>query len=159
MIILGPVAVSENNVIGIKNDLPWHLPEDLKHFKNLTMGKTVLMGRNTYDSIFARLGKPLPGRKSIVITRKVDFSPPEGVKVFDNIPDAINSTKDDIYVIGGAEIFKQFVPLAKKMYLTRVHGNFEGDAFFPEINWEEWKETERNDFQKYSFIIYESIKN
>lgn len=155
MIIMGPVAFSDNYVIGIKNDLPWHLPEDLRHFKEVTMGKTVLMGRNTYDSIFNRLGKPLPGRKSIVVSRQIDFIPPEGVTVFDNLDKALTSTSEDIYIIGGGEIFRQTLPLAKKMYATHVYGNFEGDAFFPEVNWDEWKKVEEENHDSFSFSLYD----
>src|ERR1700691_1833991 len=108
MIILGPVAVSENLVIGKGNNLPWHLPEDLKHFKELTIGKTVVMGRKTYESIVARLNKPLPGRKNVVITRQTDYKVPDGVLVFKSLEDAFQElSSNDIYIIGGAEIYKQ----------------------------------------------------
>src|SRR5581483_12167448 len=98
MIILGPVAVSENNVIGKGNDLPWHLPEDLKHFKELTTGKTVLMGRKTFESILSRLGKPLPGRKNAVITRQPDYKAQEEVLVFPDLQTAIEKlSSEDVY--------------------------------------------------------------
>lgn len=155
MIILGPVAVADNNIIGNKNDLPWHLPEDLKHFKEVTLGKTVLMGRKTFESIFARLKKPLPGRKNVVITRQADYKAPEGVLVFGSLESAVkNLSEEDIYVIGGAEIFKQALPLSQMFYLTRVHGNFEGDAYFPEVNWDEWEQTEKQPHEKFSFLVY-----
>src|SRR3989344_919191 len=126
MIILGPVAVADNLVIGKGNDLPWYLPEDLIHFKGLTLGKTVLMGRKTYESIFARLKKPLPDRKNVVITRQSDYKVPEGVLVFCSLDEALKAlSAEDIYVIGGAEIYKQALPLAEVMYMTHVKGNFE----------------------------------
>lgn len=144
MIILGPVAVADNLVIGKGNDLPWHLPEDLKHFKEITMGKTVLMGRKTFESILARLKKPLPGRKNVVITRQKDYQVPEGVLVFDSLESAVqNLSADDVYAIGGAEIFKQALPLAQELIITHVNGNYEGDAFFPQVNWSQWKKLKK----------------
>jgi dihydrofolate reductase len=155
MLILGPVAVADNLVIGNGNDLPWHLPEDLKHFKLLTMGKTVLMGRKTYESIVKRLGKPLPGRKSVVISRQTGYNVPEGVLVFHDLKTAIENLKsEDIYVIGGSEIFNMALPLAKKMYVTHVAGNFQGDAYFPPINWDEWEKVGEDKHQGFSFSVY-----
>src|SRR5271168_4522498 len=128
MIILGPVAVADNLVIGKGNDLPWHLPEDLKHFKELTLGKTVVMGRKTYESIIARLKKPLPGRKNVVITRQKDYKVPEGVVVFKSLEDAFQElSAQDIYIIGGGEIYKQALGLAQIMYMTHIHGSYPGD--------------------------------
>src|SRR6185369_17150407 len=99
MIILGPVAVADNLVIGSDNDLPWYLPEDLKRFKEITLGKTVVMGRKTYESIVKRLGKPLPGRKNVIISRQTDFKVPDGVLVFSSLEEAFKSLKDeDVYV-------------------------------------------------------------
>ena len=131
------LAASENNVIGKDNGLPWHLPDDLKYFKNLTWGLPILMGRKTFDSI----GKPLPGRKSIVITRDRDWRH-DGVEVVHSIKEAIEKAKalgaKEIFVIGGAEIFKSSLPVANRIYLTRIHHVFEGDVFFPEIDSERW---------------------
>lgn len=158
MIILGPIAVSENNVIGNKNNLPWHLPEDLKHFKDLTLGKTVVMGRKTYESIVARLKKPLPGRKNVVITRQKDFVVPEGVLVFNSLEEAAKQlSAEDLYIIGGAEIFKLALPFAQKMYLTRVRGNYQGDAYLPEINWKTWEKTEEEKHEAFSYLVYNKI--
>ncbi len=155
MIILGPVAVSENNVIGKNNDLPWHLPEDLKHFKELTLGKTVLMGRKTYESIIARLNKPLPGRKNVVITRQKDFKVPEGVLVFSDLPSAFQKlSAEDIYIIGGAEIYKQALPLADVVLMTHIHDNYLGDAFFPPIDWNQWEKVEEEKHEKFTFAKY-----
>jgi len=154
MIILGPVAVAENLVIGKDNDLPWHLPEDLKHFKELTLGKTVLMGRKTFESILKRLGKPLPNRKNVIISRQKDYKAPEGVLVFSSLDEAIKSLQEDIYIIGGAEIYKLALPLANLMYITHVHENYLGDAFFPAIKWSEWEKLEEEKHKKFTFAKY-----
>lgn len=138
MILSLLVAASENNVIGKDNQLPWHLPNDLKYFKNLTWGMPILMGRKTFDSI----GKPLPGRKSIVITRNTDWQQ-ENVVVVHSIEGAIKMAKQDdikeIFVIGGAEIFHTSFKMAIRIYLTRVHAEIEGDVFFPELPESDWK--------------------
>lgn len=158
MIILGPVAVADNLVIGKGNDLPWHLPEDLKHFKELTLGKTVIMGRKTYESIIARLNKPLPGRKNVVITRQENYKVPEGVLVFKSLEDAFQDlSANDIYIIGGAEIFKLALPFAKVLEITHVRGNYEGDAFFPEVDWNQWKKVDEQPHEKFTFAKYERI--
>ena len=155
MIILGPVAIAKNWVIGGDNDLPWYLPEDLKHFKKITLGKTVLMGRKTYESIVKRLGKPLPERKNIVITRQSDLKVPEGVLVYHGIADALDTHKnEDVYVIGGAEIFKHTLPLAEMMYVTHVDGEYKGDVFFPEVDFNSWNKVEEKKHQGYSFAKY-----
>jgi dihydrofolate reductase len=137
MIVSLLVAASENNVIGKDNQLPWHLPNDLKYFKNLTWGMPILMGRKTFDSI----GKPLPGRKSIVITRNNDWQH-AGVTVVHSIDEAIQQAiafgVKEIFVIGGAEIFQSSLPSANRIYLTRIHHQFDGDVFFPEVSIKEW---------------------
>ena len=139
------VAMAENNVIGKNNQLIWHLPADLNHFKNLTTGHPIIMGRKTYESI----GKPLPNRTNIVITRQQDFKP-EGVLVAHSLSEALMLAQQldvNIFVIGGAEIYKQAMFLADTIYLTEVHQAFEGDTFFPEINTLLWVETEREEHQ------------
>ena len=131
------VAADEANVIGKDNQLPWHLPNDLRYFKNLTWAMPILMGRKTFESI----GKPLPGRKSIVITRNTDWQH-EGVSVVHSLEEALQLAKADdvkeIFVIGGAEIFHSGMPQAHRVYLTRVHHRFEGDAFLPEMDTTQW---------------------
>ena len=131
------VAADENNVIGKDNQLPWHLPNDLKYFKNQTWGLPILMGRKTFESI----GKPLPGRKSIVITRNADWKH-EGVTVVHSIEEAIAKAAEfgvkEIFVIGGAEIFNTSFKTANRIYLTRIHHEFEGDAHFPSVPEHEW---------------------
>ena len=131
------VAADENNVIGKDNQLPWHLPNDLKYFKNQTWGMPILMGRKTFESI----GKPLPGRKSIVITRNSTWKH-EGVMVVHSVEQAIEKAKElsvkEIFVIGGAEIFNSAFSLASRIYITRIHHQFDGDVFFPAIPQGEW---------------------
>jgi dihydrofolate reductase len=139
MIISMVVAISENNAIGKDNQLLWHLPADLKHFKQLTSGHTIIMGRKTYDSI----GKPLPNRRNIVITRNTDLQL-NGAEVTHHLEDALNRCKDEkeVFIIGGAEIFKQSINLTHKIYLTRVHEIYGADTFFPEIEPSHWLETD-----------------
>lgn len=149
-------AVSENNVIGKNNGLPWDLPEDLKRFRQITIGKTVLMGRKTFESILARLKKPLPDRKNIVITRQVGYKVPAGVLVFNSFESALENVQDeDVYVIGGRDLFEKALPLAKKFYLTRVKGSFEGDVFFPYINFSEWELRNKEIHDRFEFLDYE----
>src|SRR5271165_6767188 len=123
------VAISENHVTGKDNKLLWHLPNDLKHFKEITTGHTVIMGRKTYDSV----GKPLPKRRNIIITRQPITI--EGCEVVNSIEAALVLCKDEneVFIVGGAEIYKQSIKLTDRIYLTIVHKKFEGDSFFPEI--------------------------
>lgn len=131
------VAADEGNVIGKNNQLPWHLPNDLKYFKNLTWGLPVVMGRKTYESI----GKPLPGRTNIVITRNMEYGA-AGIQVVHTIAEALQVAQQkgakEIFVIGGAEIFNSIFEQAHRIYLTRIHHRFEGDVFFPQLN-EGWQ--------------------
>jgi dihydrofolate reductase len=147
-------AVAKNNVIGNKNDLPWYLPEDLKRFKQLTLGKVVVMGRKTYDSIAARLNKPLPGRTSVVISTQ-DLRMPAGVELYHNLNDATAAHQaQEIFIIGGEQIFKQSLNLADTLYITKIDKDYEGDAFFPVIDEKLWKKVEEEKFEGYSFLIY-----
>jgi len=135
------VAVAENGVIGRDNQLIWRLPADLRHFKELTLGHPVVMGRRTFESI----GKPLPGRTNIVVTRQPEWQA-EGCTVAYSVPTALelaHQSDELVFVIGGAEIYRQALSAADTMYLTEVHQSFEGDVFFPEINHSEWRETTR----------------
>lgn len=140
MRISAVVAMSENRAIGKDNQLLWHLPADLKHFKQITMAKPILMGRKTYQSI----GRPLPGRTNVVITHDENFKA-EGCVVVHSIQAALDAVhdQDEICVIGGAKLYQQMLPLVDRIYLTLVHQHFSGDAFFPELNPAEWKEVER----------------
>ncbi len=156
------VALSENNVVGIKNQLPWKLSADLKRVKALTMGHHIIMGRKTYESI----GKPLPGRTNVVITRNSDFNA-DGCLIASSLKVALEIAKDDaeVFIFGGGEIFREALPLAARIYMTRVHTQLNGDTHFPEIKpfeWrvihlEEYKADEKNEFD-YSFITLEKIK-
>ena len=130
------VAAATNNVIGNRGDLPWRLPADLKRFRELTMGKPIVMGRKTYESI----GRPLPGRQNIVITRQDDFVA-EGCDVVTSIDAAIDAAgdADEIMIIGGSHIYDAFLPRADRIYLTRVHADVAGDAYLPAIDHGEWR--------------------
>ena len=155
-------ALSSNNVIGRDNDLPWHLSTDLKRLKALTMGHHMIMGRKTYDSI----GRPLPGRTFVVITRDPSFAP-EGVKIVHSLEDAIQvaAGDDEPFIAGGAQIFEQAIHRADRMYLTRVHAEIEGDTWFPDFDdVSEWQLTdaehfdadEKNDYP-FSFLTYDRV--
>lgn len=152
-------AMDENRVIGKDNQLPWHLPEDLKFFKRVTMGHPIAMGRKTHDSI----GRNLPGRENIVITRQNDFQC-DGCTVLHSVQELVDYAAEknkEVFVIGGAEIFKQILPFADRLYLTQIYDRFEGDTFFPELNMEEWElisqekgiKDEKNPYD-YEFLIY-----
>lgn len=128
-------AAGENNALGKDNDLVWHLPDDFKRFKELTSGNYILMGRKTFESF----PKPLPNRKHLIITRQKDYKVPENCFVFDTIENAIDFSKNqDIWIIGGGEIYKQSMEIADRIELTRVHSEFEADTFFPDIS-DEWE--------------------
>lgn len=154
------VAKSENGVIGANGDLPWHLPADLKHFRDLTLGRTVVMGRKTFESIVARLGAPLPGRTNVVVTRNPDFAFP-GVRVLHAIEE-IYELEGDVYNIGGAELFRATFDRADRLNVTEVHADIPGDTFFPEIDPAHWREIARESHKKdeknpydYDFVTYE----
>ncbi|WP_415892764.1 type 3 dihydrofolate reductase [Neptuniibacter sp. PT8_73] len=161
------VAQAKNRVIGVNNKLPWHLPEDLRYFKQVTMGKPIIMGRNTYESI----GRPLPGRTNIVISRQESYAP-QGVKVVSSLEAAIDMAESvamidgasEAMVIGGGQIYAQTLEKADRLYLTEVDAEIEGDAWFPEFARENWKEVGREDFSaegpnpyNYSFIVLDKI--
>jgi dihydrofolate reductase len=129
------VAMARNNVIGRDNGLPWRLPADLQHFKSVTMGKPVLMGRKTYESI----GKPLPGRTNLVLTRDSSWRA-RGVVVVHSIDEALRG--DELAGIGGAEIFQLLIPLATRIHLTRIEADIPGDTVFPPLDYSEWVETD-----------------
>jgi dihydrofolate reductase len=136
------VAIDEKGGIGKDNQLLWHLPADLKHFKNITSGYPIIMGRKTYDSI----GKPLPNRRNIVISRQQDLRI-EGTEVVNSLEDAIQlvSKEEKAFIIGGAQIFSDAMLLGNILHLTKVHHTFEADTFFPQIKSAEWQELERED--------------
>ena len=156
MILSIIVAVADNNVIGKDNKLIWHLPADLKYFKTLTMGAPIIMGRKTFESI----GKPLPGRISVIVTKDMEYKS-DGCIVVHSLESAIEAVKSykEAFVIGGEQIYRQFIDVADKIYLTRVYEKFEGDSFFPDINSQLWQMTEKADYKpdeknkyRYSFL-------
>ncbi|WP_166268544.1 dihydrofolate reductase [Marinobacter caseinilyticus] len=162
------VAMARNRVIGRNNALPWYLPGDLRYFKQATMGKPIIMGRKTWDSI----GRPLPGRLNIVVTRDPDWQAPAGAVRELTLQQAFVRAEaqaeieggDEVMVIGGGQIYAEALSQIDRMYLTQVHAEVEGDAYFPEINWDEWEEIGRENFSAsdnnpydYSFVIYQRL--
>ncbi len=129
-------AMSKNGVIGNNNALPWHLPEELKYFRKVTLGKPVIMGRKTFGSI----GKPLPNRRNIIMTHST--VPIPGCWVAGSIQEALALVQDyeEVMVIGGAKIYESFLPFASRIYLTIIHQQYEGDTYFPEVNWRQWEQ-------------------
>ena len=165
MIISMISALAENRVIGNKNSLPWYLPADFKYFKEKTIGKTIILGFNTFKSIGE---KPLPNRKHIILSKDPIESLPNDCYLAKSIEESLEiakkiSTEDsEIMICGGASVYKQFLPLANKLYLTYIHQNFEGDTFFPEFSMNDWQEISREDHQpdsknkySYSFVTLE----
>ena len=153
------VAMSKNRVIGKDNKMPWHLSNDLKNFKKITVGKTIVMGRLTYDSI----GKPLPERKNIILSRNLIDS---NVFIFDNFEEVLNFTKDEdeVFIIGGQDIYSQTIDKVNKLYLTTIDANIEGDKYFPEIDISKWKKIRSENFSKdqnntHDFVSELYIKN
>lgn len=162
------VAAAENGVIGKDNQMPWHLPEDLKYFKRITMGKPVVMGRKTFESI----GRPLPGRPNIVITRNTDYQA-QGADVLHDLSSAEAHCEDlavfedfgEVMIIGGAELYRQALPEVDRIYLTRVHADVEGDTSFPvfdESHWQvisrEFHSADSKNSYDYSFLILDRIR-
>ena len=156
-------ALSHNRVIGKNNKLPWNLPADLQRFKELTLGKPIIIGQRTFESI----GKPLPERTNIVLSQDPNFNPP-GCIVVRSIEEALKAVLSfrEVMICGGASVYKQFLPLADKMYLTLIEGDFEGDAYFPEFDWADWQEIDRIENQpdqanpyKYIFLTLERKKS
>lgn len=151
-------AVAKNGVIGIENRLPWHISLDLRYFKKTTLGHTVVMGRNTFDS----MGKPLPGRRNIVITRNHNWQH-SGCEVFHSVRSALASCAQDeqFFVIGGEKIFKAAFPFATHLYLTEIHQDFYGDTFFPVYDKRVWQEISRTaeveNQVSFDFVVYKRL--
>ncbi|WP_028399654.1 dihydrofolate reductase [Ectobacillus panaciterrae] len=154
------VAMDQNRLIGSHNDLPWRLPADLAYFKKTTMGHPIIMGRKTFESI----GKPLPGRENIIVTRNKEYQA-EGCTVVHSISELLErfaSTAEEVFVIGGAELFQEALPAAERLYITYIEELFTGDTWFPEISEAEWQEVsreqgvqdEKNPYEYY-FTVYE----
>ncbi|GEK34173.1 dihydrofolate reductase [Kurthia sibirica] len=144
------VAHDKNRVIGLNNQMPWHLPGDLAYFKRMTMGKPIIMGRNTFESI----GRPLPGRKNIIITRNKNYEA-QGASVVHSLTEAIDLAQnehDEIMIIGGQQIFTEALPLADRLYVTLIDHEFEGDTYFPAYeNWSEKTTTENQNGDGFTF--------
>lgn len=140
------VAKAENNIIGKDNGLIWHMPQDLKHFRSTTMGHYIIMGRKTFEAT----QKPLPGRTSIVITRNKEYKA-EGCLIVNNIEEAfrlgMENKQEEVFILGGGEIYKHAMDLADKIYLTEIKQTFEGDTYFPEIDDRKWQEIKREEFK------------
>ena len=154
-------AVAKNGTIGIENRLPWRLPADMRHFKTLTMGHHLIMGRKTFESVGS-----LPGRTTIVVSRRGVVAPPEGVQVAPSVPEALDLARrageTEAFVAGGAEIYRVALDYADRMYLTRIAKSFAGDARFPDYDGEEWSEVEKRTFEpdeknayRFSFVVLE----
>lgn len=161
MILSLIAAASENDVIGAHGALPWKMPSDLKRFRALTSGHTVIMGRKTYESI----GRALPKRRNIVITRQPDFAP-EGCEIVHSLDEALALVADEeeVFIIGGGEIYRQALPAARRIHLTRVHASVEGDTTFPALPPSEWRETGREEHAPdaenpfaFTFLTYERV--
>lgn len=145
-------AVAANGVIGRDGGLPWHLPEDMAHFKRITMGHALLVGRRTYESF----GRPLPGRTMVVVTRQPDWRP-TGVEVVDSVAAGLDRALDrdpDPFVGGGSEIFRLALPLADRLALTLIDDCPEGDTYFPDVDWTQWQEVRREPGNGFAFVDY-----
>lgn len=165
-------AVAANLVIGKDNDLPWHLPDDMKFFMNTTKGHHVILGRKNYESLPAKY-KPLPNRTNILVTRQQDFEAP-GCIIVHNVEDALRLTRErnevEAMVIGGAEIYRACLPYANRLYITEIQAEIEGDVYFPEFNRSEWREVSRQhhaiderhafafDFVTYERVVADTVK-
>lgn len=146
-------AVGRNGVIGVDNALPWRIPEDMARFREMTMGHVLVMGRATFDSI----GRPLPGRTSIVLTRNPNWTH-ERVRVATSLEDALAMVDElglDAYIAGGASVYAEALDVADRMELTRVDAAPDGDTFFPEVDWSQWQETTRESGPGFAFVTYE----
>lgn len=163
MIISLIAAIGKNRIIGNKNSLPWSLPADMKHFKYLTTGKPVIMGRKTYES----MGRPLPDRTNIIITRDQKYKA-ENCIVVHSLDNALKAAQnaEEIMIIGGSQIYKEFLPKANKLYITQIDADFEGDTYFPEYKIEEWEETSYKEHERdkdnpynYTFLVLTRKRN
>lgn len=152
-------AIAHNRVIGRENALPWHLPEDLKHFKALTMGHPIVMGRKTYES----LGRLLPGRTTVIVSRNRNYAVP-GALIVESLQQALAVCRheQEIFIIGGAELYKEALPMADRLYLTEIDADFEGDAYFPDFAPGRWREVSRQPHVgasglPFSYVQYEAL--
>ncbi len=151
------VAIGKNNLIGKDNDLPWHYSEDLKYFKETTMNKTVVMGLNTFYSIFDRTKKLLPNRKMVVATFDKTFKH-EGVEVTHDLDKYLQETKEEVFIIGGCQIYKASLKYVDRFYITHINKEYDGNVFFPEIDFSKYNKISQRDSGDLSFCVYERIK-
>ena len=161
MIVSLIVAMSENGVIGRDGDMPWHLSDDLRRFKRITMGHHLVMGRKTFDSI----GRLLPGRTTIIMTRNSDYQVAGALIAADlSAALALAAGDDEVFIVGGGEIYRTALPAVQRIYLTRVHTTVDGDTTFPQVNWDDWQLVsseshtcdDRNDYD-YTFQVYDRV--
>ena len=152
-------ALARNRVIGAGNRMPWHLPEDLRRFKRLTMGAPVIMGRKTYESILEQTGRPLPGRRNIVVTRQPGARW-DGCEVAGSLDAALAAAHaaPEVFVIGGAELYRLALPRADRLYLTLLDAEYPGDTLFPEFDAADWRETAREPGAGFAFVTYERAR-
>lgn len=150
-------ARSRNNVIGVRGDLPWHLPEDLAHFKNTTLGQPVIMGRVTWQSIPEKF-RPLPGRTNVVVSRQPDFSAP-GAQVVSSLQAGLDlfPAEQVVWLIGGAQLYSQALPLAQQLVITEIDADYEGDAFAPTLQAHEWRELHRSKHTSAQGLVYSLV--
>ena len=147
--------MAKNNVIGKDNDLPWNIPEDLKHFRKITEGGTVLMGRKTFESIMDRNNKPLPNRTNVVLIRNKDYKVPGGVLLFHDVDQALqNLDCEELFVMGGGSIYKLFMDRVDKIYMTHIEKEINGDVYFPKIDFTKWKRINKEQHKGFSFVDY-----
>lgn len=148
------VGIAKNRIIGKDNRLPWSIPEDLKKFKRITSGNTLIMGRKTFESI----GKPLPNRFNIVLSRSMQSeSDIEGIEISSSVDDAIAKAKKhgkDIFIIGGTEIYRQFLPIADRLFISHIKKEYQGDSYFPEYDESEWEVESKEQFDEFDFVVY-----
>ncbi|KKW17578.1 MAG: Dihydrofolate reductase [Candidatus Magasanikbacteria bacterium GW2011_GWA2_50_22] len=148
-------AVAKNNCIGKNNKIPWNIPEDFQYFKKTTLGKTCVMGQATFESILGYLGKPLPGRKTVVVTLDKNYQAPAGVVILFSLDDVFSQLQnEDVFICGGASIYRQTIDRVDTLYITQIDKIVDGDVFFPEINKNIWKETWRENHEGFAFVIY-----
>ncbi|MFO8140375.1 MAG: dihydrofolate reductase [Marinobacter sp.] len=164
------VAMARNRVIGRNNQLPWYLPGDLRYFKQATMGKPIIMGRKTWESI----GRPLPRRMNVVISRNPEWQAPAGTVAAGSLEAALVKAEaqaeleggEEVMIIGGGQIYAEALPMVDRIYITQVHAEVDGDAYFPEVDWNDWQEIGREDFSAsdnnpydYSFVVYQRSRS
>ncbi|MFC5366572.1 dihydrofolate reductase [Salinirubrum litoreum] len=157
-------AVAANGVVGADGSIPWHYSADLRHFKETTTGHPVILGRKTYENVVAGLGEPFPDRLSVVLTETLSDLP-EGAVAVGSVEEALSVAREaaremgveTIYVAGGSAVYEAFLPLAGRLVLTELHGEYEGDRYFPEVRWDDWRETSRETGEDFDFVEYRRV--